>query len=296
MRGTIHLVTAADCLELRPLTQPVIDGQLTRHPDAPGLDGVDLKPVLAFARRLLESEPRTGSELRAAFAERFPDLAPASLALATRSRLPLVQVPPRGLWRTSGIVRTTTAEAWLGRKLAARPSIDGVVLRYFAAFGPATVADVAAWSRLTGLREVVERLRPRLQTFRDERGRELFDTPDAPRPDPDTPAPARFLPEYDNVLLSHADRTRFVSEAMRAVDFTAGGRILGSVLYDGALVGVWANVFDRKTGRATLTIRYGAKLTKKAQAALSAEGQRLLRFIHADADESEVVFTPAGAS
>jgi hypothetical protein len=291
MRATIHLVTADDCLLLRPLVQPVLSAELARHREfAPRLRGVDLEPVLAFARSLFADRPRTGGELRAAFAERFPEHDAAALAYACRCLLALVQVPPRGLWGRTAQVSSTTAEAWLGRPLAADASIDDMVVRYLRAFGPAAVADVATWSRLTGLREVVERLRPQLRTFRDERGRELFDLPDAPRPDPDTPAPPRFLPEYDNVLLSHADRSRFhlAGEPPRASG--VAGPVHGTVLSDGFLCGSWRVERDRDTGGATLVVSPLRRLPKRAVAAVAAEGRRFLRFAAAEADAHDVRF------
>jgi Winged helix DNA-binding domain len=290
MRGTIHLVTAADALVLRPLMQPVLEAELTRHRDfAPRLRGVDLTGVLDVARAVLAERPHTGAQLRARLGERFPDLDPAALVYACRCLLPLVQVPPRGLWRRSGQVTLTTTDAWLGAPLAATPSIDDVVLRYLAAFGPATPGDAATWSRLTGFREVFDRLRPRLRPFRDERGRELFDLPDAPRPDSDTPAPPRFLPEYDNVLLSHAERTRLVSEEHRSWLFDTPTPVHGSVLHDGFLGGTWS--IERDVG-AVLVIRPVVTLSKRATAAIEAEGWRMLRFLEPDADELEVRTDP----
>ena len=210
MRGTIHLVTARDALVLRPLTQPVMDAELARHSQfAPVLVDVDLEPVMAYAHPLLADTPMAGTQLRASLAERFPDLDAAALAYACRCLLPLVQVPPRGVWGKRLQVTSTPLDTWVGAPLAAEPSLDDVAYRYLAAFGPATTADLTAWSRLTGLRVVMDRLRPTLRPFRDERGRDLLDLPDAPRPDPDVPAPVRYLPEYDNLLLSHADRRRF---------------------------------------------------------------------------------------
>jgi Winged helix DNA-binding domain len=291
MRATIHLVSADDCVVLRPLVQPVLDSELGRHPQfGPAVRGIDLGPVLGFARELLAERPRTGAELRAALQERFPSHDAAALAYACRCLLALVQVPPRGVWGETSQVRSTTAEAWLGRPLAARPSIDEVVLRYLAAFGPASVADVATWSRLTGLREVVERLRPRLRVFRDERGRELVDLPDAPRPEPATPAPPRFLPEYDNVLLSHADRSRFVPDERRARLSRVSGPAHGSVLSDGLLCGLWRLERDRE--RATLLVTVVERLPKRATAALEAEGRRLVRFLAADAAARDVRLRP----
>ena len=284
MRATIHLVSADDCLLLRPLMQPVLDAELARYRD---LRGVDVDAVLVFARDLVAEHPRSGTELRAALAERFPEHDAADLAYACRNLLAFVQVPPRGVWGQASQVISTTAEAWLGRPLEASPSLENVVLRYFRAFGPATVADVATWSRLTGLRETVERLRPRLLIFRDERGRELFDLPDAPRPDPETPAPPRFLPEYDNVLLSHAERSRFVTEDQRRALARAPGPIHGTVLSDGFLFGVWRLERD-----GSLVVSYAGRATKQALAAVGAEGRRLLRLIAADAESPDVRLVP----
>jgi len=280
MRGTIHLVTGDDAFALRPLVQPVLDAELPRHPEfGPALDGVDLGPPLAAARELLAERPLTPRELRAEFADRFPRLDAGALAYACRNHLTLVQVPPRGLWGRTGGVRLATAESWLGCGPAAKPSIDALLLRYLAAFGPAAVADAATWSRLTGLRAAFERLRPRLVTFRDERGRELFDLPDAPRPDPPPPAPPRFLPQYDNVLLSHADRSRFAAaEEHRARLADAWRDAQGSLLVDGAVRGVW-----RADG--ALVVRHAGRLPKKTAAAVAAEGRRLLRLLGKDTRE-----------
>ena len=285
MRSTIHLVTADDCLLLRPLMQPVLDAELARYRD---LRGVDVDAVLAFARELVGERPRSGGELRAELAERFPRHDAADLAYACRNLLAFVQVPPRGVWGKSAQVTSTTAESWLGRPLASEPSIDEVVLRYLGAFGPATVADVSAWSRLTGLREVVERLRPQLRTFRDERGRELFDLPEAPRPDPDTPAPPRFLPEYDNVLLSHADRSRFIAPEHRGALGRVPDPIHGAVLEDGFGFGLWR--LERDEGNATLVVSHIRRPTNRAATAVAAEGRRFLRFVAADANVHDIRF------
>ena len=288
MRGTIHLVTADDALTLRPLMQQVLDAELARHRDyAPLLRGVDLGPILHAASRLLGDEPLTGPELRTALANRFPAHDAAALAYACRCRLALVQVPPRGIWGRSSQVRVTTLASWLGRPLAAAPSLDEVVLRYLAAFGPASVADVTTWCRLTGMREIVERLRPHLETLRDEDGRELFDLPEAPRPGADVPAAPRFLPEYDNVLLSHADRRRFVPEGLSELR-RATGVGHGTLLHDGVVRGAWHLDRDRATGDATLTVLLGGRLSKRATAAIEAEGRRYLRFAAADAGRREV--------
>ncbi|WP_084964054.1 winged helix DNA-binding domain-containing protein [Thermoactinospora rubra] len=238
MRCTIHAVTAGDCLTLRPLMAPVIDKQLTGNPArAAELKKIDDLAALAEAATELLAEARDGKELGTLLAKRWPDCSPTQLSRIAQFVVPVLQVPPRGLWgRTDGPM-WQTIESWLGRPLDPSPSIDRVVLRYLAAFGPATAADVQRWSGLSSLVGVLKRLK--LATFKDPAGRQLFDLPDAPRPDPDTEAPVRLLAEYDNVLLSYADRTRIMDDAYRPLVIEKNGIVHGTVLVDGFVAGIW---------------------------------------------------------
>lgn len=282
MRSTIHLVTARDALRLRPLMQALHEKQFfvgSRHGAA--VEGVDIAEALKLGRALVEATPLTFTAIGAELAKRWPGRPHDSLGYILRNHLAMVQVPPRGLWRRSGPPAHTTIEAWLGRSIGTDTSPDRMVLRYVAAFGPASVRDAQAWSGLPKLGDVFERIGRRLVRFRDEAGRELFDLPDAPRPDPDTPAPVRFLPEFDNILLSHADRTRIVSDDDRRRLQSGGGILPATILVDGFVHGTWKIL--RKGKSATLEIAPFRPLSRKAVAALTAEGERLLEFAAPDA-------------
>ncbi|MFD8844901.1 winged helix DNA-binding domain-containing protein [Streptomyces pseudogriseolus] len=231
------------------------------------------RPLAVRARALVEEEPRTMKELREALLEDWPDADPQALSVAARCKLPLVQITPRGLWGRSGQVRLTTAEHWLGRPAEPAQAPDATVLRYLAAFGPASVKDMQTWAGLTRLREAFERLRPRLVTFRDENGTELFDLPDAPRPDPDTPAPPRFLPEFDNLLLSHADRTRVVPPELKGRHWK-GNVAYRTLLVDGFLAGLWRLDDD------ALVIEPFGRLDRARRAEVTAEAERMLGVLH----------------
>src|ERR1700722_3217729 len=289
LRGTIHLVTAADARQLRPLTQVVFTRSFASQAFGKNLAGLDLDPVLEQARNLLSASPRTRTELAKALAQRWPGYDSNSLGYAASYLIPLVQIPPRGLWGQTGPVAWTLAESWLGRELDPAPSPDDAMLRYLAAFGPATVADVQAWSGLTRLREVPERLRPQLRSYRDPRGTELLDVPDGPLPDEDTPAPPRFLPEYDNILFSYADWLR-VNPARHQIPLAPGnGGRIGTFLVAGTFGGEWRITIAGDT--ATLRITPYARLSDEDSAALAAEGADLLAFAAAEASSQQIEFS-----
>ncbi len=290
MRGTVHLVTAADACVLRPLVQPIMDRDLrTNMTYSRALHGIDFADLATAGRELLEERPRTMVELRPLLSARWPDHDPASLAHGVRDLLPLVQVPPRGVWGRSGQPSCTTLEAWTGKSLDGEPSIDEVILRYLAAFGPASVRDAQVWSGLTRLSEVFNRLRPQLMTFANEDGIELFDVPDAPRPEADMPVPVRILAPFDNVLISYADRRRVLSELYRKLIFTHNGLVKSTVLVDGFVVGYSAITRIRKL--ATLTIELFEPIPVRDREEIAAEGQRLIAFADPSAGSYEIAFT-----
>jgi hypothetical protein len=276
MRATIHLVTAGDFAALRPWVQPVLARSFAGQNFARQLTGVDLAAVTDAAVDLLAQASMTRAELGAALARQWPQRDPASLAYAVTYLLPVVQVPPRGIWGAQGGARWAPAESWTGRRQD-DPAPEQLFRRYLGAFGPATVKDAQVWSGLTRLQEIADRLGPALRRFRGEDGQELLDLPDAPRPAPDVPAPPRFLPEYDNVLLSHADRGRIV-RGNRRIPLPAGpGGAAGTLLLDGMFQGVWR--VARSDRKATLRIKTFCSLSRSSAQAVADEGLRMLTFI-----------------
>ncbi|MEU4479181.1 winged helix DNA-binding domain-containing protein [Micromonospora sp. NPDC023966] len=272
LRGTLHVIASDDYRWLRPLLQPLM-ARLQRQFMGRATAGVDPAELVAYAAELLAPEPLSRTRLRELLARRWPDRDRSALLHSVQYLLPLVHLPPAGTWGGRVDGPCGLAEGWLDGPLeAADPLV--LVRRYLAAFGPAGVPDVQAWSGLTRLAEVVEPLRGELRVFRDEQGRELFDLPDAERPDPDTPVPPRLLPEYDNLLLSHADRSRVLGEADRRRVITPA--VAATVLVDGFVAGTWT--IARRDGAATLEVRPFRPLAAADRDALAEEASRLLAF------------------
>jgi Winged helix DNA-binding domain len=284
MRATLHLTTARDFLLLRPAVQPAIarffDSVIRRR--APGVDPARIVAAAAGCLR----EPHTFAELRAALAEFEPSPGEWPVAYAARTRLPVVQVPSEAMWGYPPAPSYVSAETWLGASPGDDPDPRPLIRRYLAAFGPAKVRDIETWSGLTGLRGPVTKMRHELRTFADESGKELLDLPDQPLPAADTPAPPRFLPEFDNLLLAHADRTRVIANTYRPRVFGSVGLITSTFLIDGFVAGTWK--LDVRRHKATLSVRPFLALAATDRDALAEEGERLLRFMAPAAEERAV--------
>ena len=281
MRGTLHLVSRKDYSAFRPTLQPALTAGL-RAIMKERADALDIPALVAAGRAYFGAEPRTFDELRGHLLERFPKADERAMGYAVRMHLPLVQTPETGAqWAYPSSSDFALAEAWLGAPLK-KADPAAFALRYFAAFGPARADDLKTWSGMPNAREVIESLRPQLATFADERGRELFDLPKAPRPDEDEAAPVRFLPEFDNLLLAYADRTRFIAKEHRPHIASRNLFVPATFLVDGVIRGTWK--VERKRKAATLVLEPFEPLAKATRRDLVEEGESLLRFLEPAAD------------
>lgn len=288
MRATLHLLPASDYWLYRSALEPALVAAF-QGVAAKFAEGLDLDEVLAVARTEL-SEPRNFKELTAALVDAFPGVDERAPRYFTRTSLPLLMVPgEEDRWGFPRTPRFELAEERLGKGKNVRGAGGELVRRYLAALGPASVADFATWSGIRKPADLFEEMRDELMVFAGDKRRELFDLPDAPRPDADVPAPVRFLPGFDNLVLGHADRRRIVSEEHRPL-LTPGRnlRVKATLLVDGFVAGTWKA--DRKGKKATLALEPFVKLTKKARKELAHEAEALLGFLEPDAASIDLGF------
>lgn len=286
MRGTLHIMTTADYVAMRGTLQPMLSRGMQSILRERGSE-LDIDALGAEARKFFGKTGATFDALRDHLKAVYPKGDERAMAYAIRTHVPLVQVPTDATWAFPAAADFALADRWLSRRVSTKPTpLEGLVLRYLAAFGPATPTDAQAWSGMSGLRETFEALRPSLVTFRDARKRELFDLPDAPRPDEDTPAPVRFIPDFDNIVLSHDDRTRIMADEHRSRVTLKNLQVRATFLIDGIVAGTWKT--ERRKKAAVLVIEPFGAVGKKTRAALEPEGESLLEFLEEDATAREI--------
>ena len=288
MRTTLHLHTTPDLLSIRPLVQPMLDRTFLSVAKSRAANA-DRPAVHARGVALLDQQPMTAGELGKQLTRTWPEGDPLVLAQVLQCLETLIQIPPTRIWGHGGAPLLSRLENWLGRGLSQPIDLQRLILRYLAAFGPASVNDMQTWSGLTRLASIFESLRPQLVTFTGEDGRTLYDLPDAPRPDVDTPAPVRFLPEYDNVFLGYADRLRIQPpEAKRLMPMVNGYPSTFTV--DGFIAGKWSLARDKDNAR--LTIIPFKPLRKSELAEVEQEGRAMAQFLTDGKAVIETEFTP----
>ena len=285
MRGTIHIVSTKDFLVTRAALQPALNRGLAALRGKS--ENLDMPRVLESARDLFD-QPRTFEEVRDALVAQFPKTNERAMGYVARMMLQLVMVPTDEPWAFPTNARFQLAESWLGKAVPSSEDASALVLRYFKAFGPASIADAQAWTGLQGLRPIVASLGAKLRTFKDERRRELFDVADATHPDPDTPAPIRFLQEFDNVLMGYQDRSRILDAKHKAFVLLPGLRVAATVLLDGVIAATWK--VERAKKRATIVVQLLAKTPKATTKDIAAEAERVVAFLEPDSDDYDVRF------
>lgn len=291
--STLHLWTADDFLRLRTAIEPALLKSLNSF-HGRNIRGLDIPMIVRKARAFHEEAPRTPLEQRSYLSQFAPDRPPETLAYITRTYLPLVQMYPGGVWGTGGSPPYALDIQYLGRAVEAADNLRALIHGYLAAFGPATAADAATWTGLPRLKEAIAGFTRDFVTYRDERGRDLLDLPDMPLPAEDVPVPVRFMPEYDNLLIGHDDRTRVIADAFRKQVFLSAGRVRATFLVDGFVRGAWRG--EKGKQAAALVIEPFAPLTPEELSAVLAEGERLLSWVEDKAAGYELRVEPVASA
>ncbi|GAA2272666.1 winged helix DNA-binding domain-containing protein [Glycomyces scopariae] len=286
LRRTVHVSSAADYAWLRPAVQPVVATALKSSYYASEIEGLDLDELTRAGREILAGSTLTRKEFGRLLAERFPGRHAGRLADTVEVTAALTHAARNGAWggwRHPSNVAVALAEEQTGVPMREDRDLDGLIRRYLAAFGPASVMDAQAWSGLTRLRERFDAMRPSLRVLKGENSTELFDLPDGVLADADGEVPVRFLPAFDNALLGHRDRTRVISDEdrKRYAAGAAGG--VPMVLVDGFAAATWT------VAGTEVTVTPTRPLADADAAAVAAEGARLLDFIAPDDPDRRLV-------
>jgi hypothetical protein len=284
-RSTLHLVTDEDHQKFRPLIAPaLVRGMKSFH--GRNLDGLDLDALVSEAIPHLAEAPRSMGEVKDHLLKIYPDRMGEALNYAARTLIPLVQVPPGGTWGVGSMAKYALAEQWLGASGEAA-SLADFFRHYLTGYGPASVMDFQVWTGLTGLQKPLAAHRDAFTVYRDEGGRELWDVPGGDIINGDAPAPVRLVPEYDNLVIAHQDRRRILADDDRKKVFLTAARVLGTVLVDGFVAGVWKLEKPTKKLLRVVVEPFGA-LSPSDRQAVADESERLARWVD-EAAACEVV-------
>ena len=290
LRATLHVMSGRDYAWSRSALVPML-GRAARSIGKRAKD-LDLDAIVAASHAFLDGGPRLFDEVRDHLAAQFPSHDARALGYAARLLVPLCMEPTDDAWAFPSVARFARADRWLGKPLDDRADARRTfLLRYLAALGPATAVDAERWSGMTSLSADLKALAPVLVTLTDEEGRTLYDLPDAPRPPEDAPAPVRFLPEFDNLVLGHDDRTRVIAREHSQAIFTKNLRVRPTFLVDGFAAGAWE--IEKQKRAATIVITPFARLAKRAKDEVAAEGERLARFLDDGARTMTLTFATA---
>ncbi len=283
MRGTLHLHSPADLFGIRRLVRPVLE-RMWQSNFSRRFGNNDPAEVLAAAIEVADRGPATASSIGKALKDRFPTAEPLAMTVLLQVREIMVQVPPTRIWGSGHAPLLQRAPTYL-QPMQSELDLTTLVRRYLAAYGPASVHDMQSWCGLTKLGEVFDAIRGELVTFTASDSRELFDLPDAPRPDADTPAPIRFMPLYDNAFLGYDNRRRMLDPRdENGGDFLRDAK--PTVLVDGVITATWT--IERRKATAMLTVTPKWTLRKADIAAIEHEAERLIRFMEETAETFEV--------